>query len=311
MKKMSWNQDLPEVPEMIHSRVLNTLSTLDEAIVEQEINVPELEQYRSNKFSKKRFIILVAAVVALLGTTVVAAEIVMKQKQIHFVKDQKELAEHTKGSTVGAESYVGESFDLEEKKPIRDWSEDWINNSEANVQVENGTSETLWTKKIKEIDEQGLSVGYVYPCLSEAFKDHKIGLDMSYIESNYPSLWEDKGCQYYYKTEDESKLRNFIYFCGYKNNDSQYVFLQYNYDPNETNEEEYKVEGNYESVGSFTTEDGVKLTITTQTAKTGYAITYAEMITEHGRLYITLRGKFTEEEQEVLYNSLKLSSICV
>lgn len=66
MKHVNWNQEYPEVPEMVHRSVLDALSVLDEQ---------EQEAGKMKKTWKKRWILLAAALVALVGTTAAAAEI--------------------------------------------------------------------------------------------------------------------------------------------------------------------------------------------------------------------------------------------
>lgn len=77
-----------------------------------------------------------------------------------------------------------------------------------------------------------------------------------------------------------------------------------------TNEDDYIFKEAYDSTGTYTTADGVTLTITSQTADSGYTITYARMITEYSDFVLTLRGDFSEEESHVIYDSLNLPSIC-
>lgn len=62
MKKINWNQEFPEVPDMVHRSVLDTLSKLDE----QEVQ-------KMRKAPKKRILLLAAAMMALAGTTAAAA----------------------------------------------------------------------------------------------------------------------------------------------------------------------------------------------------------------------------------------------
>lgn len=64
MKKINWEQEFPEVPDMVHQSVLDTLSVLDK----QEVS-------RLKKSSKKRILLLAAAMTALIGTTAAAAGI--------------------------------------------------------------------------------------------------------------------------------------------------------------------------------------------------------------------------------------------
>lgn len=65
MKRIDWNQEFPEVPDMVHRSVLKALSELDG---QEEPNMKK-------RISKKRIILLTAACVALVGTTAAAAGI--------------------------------------------------------------------------------------------------------------------------------------------------------------------------------------------------------------------------------------------
>lgn len=64
MKNKKWNREFPEVPEHVHQTVLRTLAGLDERKGKQV-----------NRMKKGKIVILIAAAVAVLGTTVSAAEI--------------------------------------------------------------------------------------------------------------------------------------------------------------------------------------------------------------------------------------------
>lgn len=65
MKKIDWNREFPEVPDMVHRFVLEALSELDG---QEEPNMKK-------RYPKKRLILLAAACAALIGTTAAAAGI--------------------------------------------------------------------------------------------------------------------------------------------------------------------------------------------------------------------------------------------
>lgn len=64
MKNKNWNSEFPEVPEHVHQTVLSTLAELDNRKVK-----------RVRRLKKSRIAILIAAAIAVFGTTVCAAEI--------------------------------------------------------------------------------------------------------------------------------------------------------------------------------------------------------------------------------------------
>lgn len=85
MMNKNWNREFPEVPEHVHQTVLRTLAGLDER-----------KGKRVKRMKKGKIVILIAAAVAVLGTTVSAAEIFKWNKRATevFVADevqQKEL----------------------------------------------------------------------------------------------------------------------------------------------------------------------------------------------------------------------------
>lgn len=65
MKNIDWDKEFPEVPRTVHHAVLEALD-----------NLPEKEGHNIRRMRKRSVIILVAALVAVLGTTVAAAELV-------------------------------------------------------------------------------------------------------------------------------------------------------------------------------------------------------------------------------------------
>lgn len=64
MKNRKWNHEFPEVPDSVHQTVLDTLAGLEDQ-----------EDRKVKKFRKHTVIILAAALIAVLGTTVAAAEL--------------------------------------------------------------------------------------------------------------------------------------------------------------------------------------------------------------------------------------------
>ena len=64
MKNKKWNHEFPEVPDYVHQTVLDTLAGLEEQ-----------EDKKMKKFRKRTIVILAAALMAVLGTTVAAAEL--------------------------------------------------------------------------------------------------------------------------------------------------------------------------------------------------------------------------------------------
>ena len=86
MKNRKWNAEFPDVPEHVHQTVLSTLAGLDDRKVK-----------KVKRMKKRRMVILIAAALAVLGTTVSASEFFKWNKRATevFVADeeqQKELA---------------------------------------------------------------------------------------------------------------------------------------------------------------------------------------------------------------------------
>ena len=192
---------------------------------------------------------------------------------------------------------------------VTDRTEELIQNSDFVGTVTEGTKDDLWSLKAEEKIDGKIEAGYVYPKLSDAFKDQNIGIDLSYIEANYPTLWSEKACQLCYDSKDADTFSQGAFFASYRNEGSQAVSVQYEVS-DIANEDDYIFAEAYDSIGAYTTADGVTLTITGETADSGYAITYARLITEYGDFILTLRGDFSEKESHAIYDSLNLSSIC-
>ena len=84
MMNKNWNREFPEVPEHVHRTVLSTLAGLDEG-----------KGKRVKRMKKGKIVILIAAAVAVLGTTVSAAEIFKWNRRAAevFVADEEQQAE--------------------------------------------------------------------------------------------------------------------------------------------------------------------------------------------------------------------------
>ena len=83
MKNKKWNRKFPEVPEHVHQTVLSTLAGLDER-----------KGKRVNRMKKGKAIILIAAAVAVLGTTVSAAEIFKWNRRAAEVFEADEIQQN-------------------------------------------------------------------------------------------------------------------------------------------------------------------------------------------------------------------------
>lgn len=72
MKNRQWNQEFPDVPDLVHQTVLDTLANLED---HDEINNKKAEKGGTMRRIKTRTILLAAALIVALGTTVVASEL--------------------------------------------------------------------------------------------------------------------------------------------------------------------------------------------------------------------------------------------
>ena len=221
----------------------------------------------------------VALLVLVTGCGVYAAERILAQKQIAIIDNETEFMENATETTIHYEEFSGENLDFADSK-VTDRTEELIQTSDFVGTVTEGTKDNLWSLKAEEKIDGKIEVGYVYPKLSDAFKDQNIGIDVSYIEANYPTLWSEKACQLCYDSRDADTFSRGAFFASYRKGDNQAVSIQYEVS-DITNADDYIFKEAYDSTGTYTTADGVTLTITSQTADSGYTITYARMITEY------------------------------
>lgn len=250
----------------------------------------------------------VAVLILVTGCGVYAAERILAQKQITIISDETEFMENNTEDTIHYEEFLGEDIDFT-NSAVSDRADNLRNSPDFAGTVTEGTLEDSWSLKTEEKADGAVEVEYVYPDLSTAFEDQKIELNLSYIEEHYPTLWGEKACQLWYDSEDAGSYSSGAFFASYRNEEKQAVSVQYEISK-VANEEDYMFVANYDSVSTYTTSDGVTLTIYSQTAGSGYPITYARLITEYSDFTLTLRGSFTEKESHAIYDSLNLSSIC-
>mgnify|MGYP000007907910 FL=1 len=304
----------PTLDDLLHNSLIATdipSEELNERILNQSTQ-KEVVPMRKKETKKPWKMAQAAAAVALLvlvtGCGVYAAERILAQKQIAIIDNETEFMENATETTIHYEEFSGENLDFADSK-VTDRTEELIQTSDFVGTVTEGTKDDLWSLKAEEKIDGKIEVGYVYPKLSDAFKDQNIGIDLSYIEANYPTLWSEKACQLCYDSRDADTFSQGAFFASYRKGDSQAVSIQYEVS-DITNEDDYIFKEAYDSTGTYTTADGVTLIITSQTADSGYTITYARMITEYSDFVLTLRGDFSEEESHAIYDSLNLSSIC-
>ena len=275
----------PTLDDLLHNSLIATdipSEELNERILNQSTQ-KEVVPMRKKETKKPWKMAQTAAAVALLvlvtGCGVYAAERILAQKQIAIIDNETEFMENATETTIHYEEFSGENLDFADSK-VTDRTEELIQTSDFVGTVTEGTKDDLWSLKVEEKIDGKIEVGYVYPKLSDAFKDQNIGIDVSYIEANYPTLWSEKACQLCYDSRDADTFSRGAFFASYRKGDSQAVSIQYEVS-DITNADDYIFKEAYDSTGTYTTADGVTLTITSQTADSGYTITYARMITEY------------------------------
>lgn len=158
-------------------------------------------------------------------------------KQIAIIDNETEFMENATETTIHYEEFSGENLDFADSKAT-DRTEELIQTSDFVGTVTEGTKDDLWSLKAEEKIDGKIEVGYVYPKLSDAFKDQNIGIDVSYIEANYPTLWSEKACQLCYDSRDADTFSRGAFFASYRKGDSQAVSIQYEVS-DITNEDDY------------------------------------------------------------------------
>ena len=169
--------DIP--PEELNERILNQ-STQKEV-------VPMRKKETKKPWKMAQTAAAVALLVLVTGCGVYAAERILAQKQITIIDNETEFMENATETTIHYEEFSGENLDFADSK-VTDRTEELIQTSDFVGTVTEGTKDDLWSLKAEEKIDGKIEVGYVYPKLSDAFKDHNIGIDLSYIEANYPTL---------------------------------------------------------------------------------------------------------------------------
>lgn len=187
----------PTLDDLLHNSLIATdtpSEELNERILNQSTQ-KEVVPMRKKETKKPWKMAQTAAAVALLvlvtGCGVYAAERILAQKQIAIIDNETEFMENATETTIHYEEFSGENLDFADSK-VTDRTEELIQTSDFVGTVTEGTKDDLWSLKAEEKIDGKIEVGYVYPKLSDAFKDQNIGIDLSYIEANYPTLWSEK-----------------------------------------------------------------------------------------------------------------------
>ena len=126
----------------------------------------------------------VALLVLVTGCGVYAAERILAQKQIAIIDNETEFMENATETTIHYEEFSGENLDFADSK-VTDRTEELIQTSDFVGTVTEGTKDDLWSLKAEEKIDGKIEVGYVYPKLSDAFKDQNIGIDVSLPEESF------------------------------------------------------------------------------------------------------------------------------
>mgnify|MGYP000816158881 FL=1 len=182
----------PTLDDLLHNSLIATdipSEELNERILNQSTQ-KEVVPMRKKETKKPWKMAQTAAAVALLvlvtGCGVYAAERILAQKQIAIIDNETEFMENATETTIHYEEFSGENLDFADSK-VTDRTEERIQTSDFVGTVTEGTKDDLWSLKAEEKIDGKIEVGYVYPKLSDAFKDQNIGIDVSYIEANYPT----------------------------------------------------------------------------------------------------------------------------
>ena len=188
----------PTLDDLLHNSLIAT------DIPSEELNERILNQSAA----------AVALLVLVTGCGVYAAERILAQKQIAIIDNETEFMENATETTIHYEEFSGENLDFADSK-VTDRTEELIQTSDFVGTVTEGTKDDLWSLKAEEKIDGKIEVGYVYPKLSDAFKDQNIGIDVSYIEANYPTLWSEKACQLCYDSRDADTFSRGAFFASY------------------------------------------------------------------------------------------------
>lgn len=276
----------------------------------------------NRKKSPYQWAAVAALVICVSATTACAAGLLVKQVFPKMFASREEL--NTEAEKEGwdtllrPERYFDEN--IYKNMSAQPWIERFLPASEGAV-LDQGTDKTLWTRRLTQKDgETGkLDVIYDYPILSDAFRDYSADFDLSYVEKNYPEAAGEYGAVFSYASgdaetfadrhslTDDTDLEVFKIFSGYRNEQGDFISIEYNMDGTESADHMYYVESDADSAGFYETDDGVKVLLQKITGSEGGTRTDAEVYTEKTHLIVTMYGDFSQEEIYRILNSLKIA----
>lgn len=301
---------------MLENRdLLHAMTEIDDNYIQSAENFRR-KKYKTIDFRQKarKWAAVAAIAVVLTGTTVYGAVKLVKQLYITPYYSVEELmSQHGIEPWVSAIPYENGTFnesifqDLTPGESLVDILTTGEENISEEYTLEDGTKDVKWLRRLSSTDEYGYYEAYDYALLSDAFSEHHLSFDMSYIEEKYPVVAGEYGCDFLYEDALKEKCLRYRMFSGYVNEDGDFVSVQYGVDHEVTNANPYILFSDDVKVRYYITKDGVSVFLKQGIGTEGGKLVSAEVYTEHGHLYVGMYGEFETEEVENILDSLKIA----
>ena len=297
---------------MDEKKLFDAMSDIDENYIQDAKNFRERKVVRG-RFAAKS-VAAAAIVVLLAGTTVYGATVLVKQLHMKGYTSVKDLAKDHKikpwQSDIGYQDadFNEEGFkDLTPKAFI-----DILTAADVDQEytIEQGKATDKWNRKLigTDVDDEfQYFEAYDYNHLSDALADWNIPLDVSYIESNYPRLAGEYGCDFYYADDSKKDCLQSRFFSGFCDAGENFVSVELASDQRSLNEDPYELYSGDINISYYTTKDGVEVYMTNTKGKSGKTYTTADVYTEHDRLTIGMYGNFASDEITKILDSLNIA----
>lgn len=278
---------------------------------EKERMMEKLEYKKTDQVKPVRMVFL-AALVALMVTSVGAVAI--RQARVHYFNtlEEAEAAANAAASAagksvvaVGAAPAVAEDY----SGPVPVNMEERMSYYDTILQHETGGEADGWNEMFQARDDSFKITNYAADSLSALESIWPEGIsrpDWSWLEEHYqPS----PGCEGYYQMDvlDTGHTRYAIVFGGYQGEDGTMFSLDLTYSPYLSNGDSF-IAAPGRTVEQYLTADGAEATISTTSSVTGKQIFDVTFISEH--YHFSMYGTQMElDDLHVLLDSLHLSNL--
>lgn len=297
--------------------ILKAMTDIDDSYIQDAHELKHKKVLKWRRF-KVKSVAAAAVAIILIGTTTYGATFLVRQLRITSYDNVEDMMkEHHISpwdSSVAIQDVTisDEAFSDLTAKSLIDIITPTVGQPAEGYHIEYGTDADKWNRKYSETEtyneyENAYYEAYEYSELGEAFEEYNIPFDLNYIQTNYPNVAGEYGCDFLYSDVNKEKCLQQRFFSGYCNADGNFVSIEYCENYVEDQKNPYILYDGDANVSYYTTDDGVEVFITKGRKSTGESLVTARVYTKNSILYVGIFGSVSADDVKNILNSLNIA----